>query len=207
MLELEFTTSGLHGTKEIEMTEPTQSEELLNFFKALADANRLKIVGLLAQKAFTVEELAKQLGLSASTTSHHLARLAKAGLVAARTEGHYYYYSLQTEILKEMSQRLLHDENLPRLSDEVGTDAYERKVLETFIDANGRITAFPAQEKKFQVLLRFVLRAFEPGVRYSEKQVIEILLRFNEDTASLRRGMIEYHLMEREGGGGAYWRI
>ena len=190
---------------EIEITDHTQSEELLNFFKALADANRLKIVGLLAQKAFTVEELAGQLGLSSSTTSHHLARLAKAGLVAARTEGHYYFYSLQTEMLKEMSQRLLHDENLPRLSEEANVDAYERKVLETFIDAEGRITAFPSQEKKYRVLLRYALQAFEPGVRYSEKQVNEILLRFNVDTASLRRGMIEYHLMEREGGGGAYW--
>jgi len=188
------------------MTDQTQSEELLNFFKALADANRLKIVGLLAQKAFTVEELAGQLGLSASTTSHHLARLAKAGLVAARTEGHYYFYSLQTEMLKEMSQRLLHDENLPRLSEEANVDAYERKVLETFTDAEGHITAFPSQEKKYRVLLSYAMQAFEPGVRYSEKQVNEILLRFNEDTASLRRGMIEYHLMEREGGGGAYWR-
>jgi predicted transcriptional regulator len=188
------------------MTDQTQSEELLNFFKALADANRLKIIGLLAQKAFTVEELAGQLGLSASTTSHHLARLAKAGLVVARTEGHYYFYSLQTEMLKEMSQRLLHDENLPRLSEEANVDAYDRKVLENFTDAEGRITAFPSQEKKYQALLRYALRAFEPGVRYSEKQVNEILLRFNEDTASLRRGMIEYHLMEREGGGGAYWR-
>ena len=188
------------------MTDQTQSEELLNFFKALADANRLKIVGLLAQKAFTVEELAGQLGLSASTTSHHLARLAKAGLVAARTEGHYYFYSLQTEMLKEMSQRLLHTENLPRLSEEANGDVYERKVIDTFTDSEGRITAFPAQEKKYQVLLRYVLGSFEPGVRYSEKQVNEILLRFNEDTASLRRGMIEYNLMEREGGGGAYWR-
>jgi hypothetical protein len=56
------------------------------------------------------------------------------------------------------------------------------------------------------VLLRYVLRAFEPEKRYTEKQVNEILLRYNEDTASLRRGMIEYHLMEREGGGGNYWR-
>ena len=34
------------------------SEELVTFFKALADTNRLKIVGLLAEKAYSVEELA-----------------------------------------------------------------------------------------------------------------------------------------------------
>jgi len=57
------------------------SEELLNFFKALADANRLKIVGLLAQKPHTVEELAALLDIKPSTVSHHLARLSDAGLV------------------------------------------------------------------------------------------------------------------------------
>jgi predicted transcriptional regulator len=179
-------------------SQPSHNEELLNFFKALADANRLKIIGLLAQGPHSVEELAAVLGLSSSTVSHHLARLAAAGLVAARTEGHYYYYALQTEVLKEMSQRLLHEENLPGL--------YTRKILETFTNRAGRITAFPAQEKKFQVLLHYVLQAFEPGQRYTEKQVNEILLRYNDDTASLRRGLIECHLMNREGGGGEYWR-
>mgnify|MGYP001061433023 FL=1 len=35
------------------------SEELVTFFKALADSNRLKIVGLLAEKSYSVEELAE----------------------------------------------------------------------------------------------------------------------------------------------------
>ena len=51
------------------------SEELVIFFKALADSNRLKIVGLLAEKSYSVEELAELLKLKASTVSHHLARL------------------------------------------------------------------------------------------------------------------------------------
>ena len=56
------------------------SEELVNFFKAFADTNRLKIVGLLADKPYSVEELAELLNLKPSTISHHLARLTKAGL-------------------------------------------------------------------------------------------------------------------------------
>jgi predicted transcriptional regulator len=190
------------------MIEQDQQAELLAFFKALADENRLKIIGLLAQRSYSVEKLAEALGLGISTTSHHLSRLSKAGLVSSRTDGHYYIYSLQTDTLKSMAQHLLHDEELPRLSENlVGTEeAYDRKVLANFTDAAGRITAFPAQEKKYQALLRYVLKAFEPGVRYSEKQVNEILLRYNDDTATLRRGLVEYHLMSREGGGGVYWR-
>jgi len=189
------------------MDENTLSEELLNFFKALADANRLKIVGLLAQRSYTVEQLAALLTLSVSTTSHHLSRLAKAGLVEARPDGHYYQYSLQTENLERLARRLLKKEDLPRLSEEVDLDAYDRKVLETFTDAEGRITAFPAQEKKFVVLLHHVLKAFEPGQRYSEKQVNEMLSRYNEDIAYLRRSLVEHRLMAREGGGRAYWRL
>lgn len=190
------------------MNDEEQYQALLEFFKALADANRLKIVGLLAQRPYAVEELAQALELGVSTTSHHLSYLAHVGLVSARAKGHYSIYSLEMEALKDMARKLLQTENLTRLSTPAAADGsvFDRKVLATFVNAEGQITAFPAQEKKYQVLLRYVLQAFEPGKRYSEKQVNEILLRFNEDTASLRRGMIEYHLMEREGGGGQYWR-
>ena len=187
------------------MEPENTTEELLNFFKALADANRLKIVGLLAQKPTTVERLAEALGLGASTVSHHLSKLAKAGLVAARTDGHYYIYSLQTDVLQSMAQRLHATEDLPSLSEEPDMDAYDRKVLSAFVDASGRIKAFPAQDKKFQAILRYTARAFEPGKRYTEKQVNEILSKFTNDTAALRRGLIESHLMNRLPGGSEYW--
>ncbi len=183
-----------------------QTEALLEFFKALSDANRLKIVGLLARHPHNVEQLAEDLGLSVSTVSHHLSYLTHAGLVEARPQGHYYIYSLRVDVLQDMARQLLAEENLPRLSDEVEGDAFERKVLSSFLDREGGIKSFPAQEKKFLVLLRYVLKAFQPGVRYSEKQVNEILERFNEDTASLRRALVEYGMMSRQGGGGEYWR-
>jgi len=189
------------------MDTQEKTPELLDFFRALADENRLKIVGLLAQKPSSVTDLAKALGLSVSTTSGHLSSLAYAGLVKAQPDGHYFIYSLQMETIQNMAKHLLQEENLPRLSEGQGEDAFERKVLNTFLNREGRIKVFPAQEKKFLVLLRYVLKSFEPGRRYSEKEVNEILLGFNEDTASIRRGFIEYKMMAREGGGGAYWRI
>jgi len=189
------------------MPEPTQSDELLGFFKALADASRLKIVGLLAQRPYTVEQLAALLDLGASTVSHHLSRLAKAGLVAARAEGYYNVYSLQTDVLGEMARRLLSKESLPKLADDVDLESFDRKVLTAFTEPDGRLKAFPAQEKKYLVLLHHVVKAFAPGTRYSEKQVNQILSHFHEDTARLRRDLVDYHLMAREGGGGEYWRV
>ena len=189
------------------MNEAELNQELLDFFKALADANRLKIIGILAREPHSVEQLAAMLGLGVSTTSHHLSRLSQAGLVSARTDGHYYYYSLQMEVLEMMAQRLLATEDLPKLSGDADLDAYDRKVLSAFVDKDGKITALPAQEKKFQVILRYVAKAFEPQVRYSEKQVNEILSRYNKDTASLRRSLIENHLMARDSSGSAYWLV
>lgn len=180
---------------------------LLAFFKALSDENRLKIVGLLALQEFSVEKLAESLNLSVSTTSHHLTRLAKAGLVTARPEGHYYFYSLKQDAIRSMTESLLQKETLPGLSEGTSEEAFERKVMAAFTDADGRITAFPEKEKKLLVILRYAVNAFEMEKRYSEKEVNEILLRFNKDTAFLRRSLIEYKLMAREGGGGEYWRI
>jgi len=189
------------------MNTRTQStEELLNFFKALADANRLKLVGLLAQEELTVEQMAEMLALHASTVSHHLSRLAKAGLVSARAEGYYSIYRLETGALEDMAKRLLAKETLPSVASEVDLDAYDRKVLKSFLTQEGRIKDFPSQQKKLEVILRYVLEAFEVGKHYSEKEVNQILARFSEDTAGLRRDLVDFKLMGREGGGGDYWR-
>jgi len=72
----------------------TPTNELLSFFKALSDANRLKIVGLLARESLSVEQIAEMLSLRPSTVSHHLSILGEAGLVSARAESYYNIYQL-----------------------------------------------------------------------------------------------------------------
>ena len=83
---------------------------------------------------------------------------------------------------------------------------YDRKVIRDFPPPDGRLKALPAQYKKLEAVLRYIVQAFEPGLRYSEKQVNEILGRFHEDTAQLRRELVESSLLKRQGGGGEYWR-
>lgn len=189
------------------MEDSRYVEELLAFFKALSDANRLKIVALLAKEELTVEQLAEMLGLSSSTVSHHLSKLSKVGLVSARAEGYYSVYQLQLDVLTNMAERLLSEDMLPAVVADVDVDAYDRKVLNTFLSPEGHIVAFPAQQKKEEALLRHVVRVFEPDRRYGEKEVNRMLSQFNEDTARLRRNLVELGFMEREGGGGEYWRV
>jgi predicted transcriptional regulator len=181
-------------------------EELLLFFKALADSNRLKIVGLLAEQPLSVEEIAEMLHLRASTVSHHLARLAEAGLVSARAKGYYNVYSLEAGALEHMAERLLASDTLSAVAEDIDMDAYDRKVVADYSLPDGRLKTLPAQRKKLEAVLKHIAQAFEPGARYSEKQVNEILGRFHEDTATIRRELVGYHLLERAGGGGDYWR-
>lgn len=182
------------------------SEEMVNFFKALADANRLKIVGLLAQRPYSVEELAALLDLKASTVSHHLARLAEAGLVSARAQSYYNVYQLEKAALESKSRSLFSSEDLSASIADVDLDAYDQKVIKDYARKDGSLKTIPAQRKKLEAVLRYVAKAFKVGKRYSEKQVNEILSGYHEDTATLRRELVGYGLMKREGGGGDYWR-
>jgi len=195
-----------------------ESSELLVFFKALADANRLKIVGLLAQQAYTVEQLAEILGLGASTVSHHLSKLSEAGLVSARAQSYYNYYRLENERFEAMARQLISKEGLPTTPvlekpksrpalQGYESDEYDRKVLKSYLQEDGRLKTIPSQRKKLMAVLRFLAQEFQPGVRYSEREVNEKLARFHPDTATLRRELIGSQLMAREGGGGSYWRV
>jgi len=189
------------------MDDQTYVNELLSFFKALSDANRLRIVALLSDQDLTVGELAEMLDLSSATVSHHLSRLSDVGLVSARAEGYYNVYQLDLDALHEMAKRILSEETLSSVAADVDVDAYDRKVLETFMSSEGRLLQFPAQQKKEEAVLRYVARAFEPGRRYPEREVNEILSQFHEDTARLRRNLVVFGFMDREGGGGDYWRV
>jgi predicted transcriptional regulator len=182
------------------------SEELVAFFKALADANRLKIVGLLAQQPYSVEQLAAILHLRPSTISHHLSKLAEVGLVSAKADSYYNVYQLEEETLQK-TRLMFSQEDLASVIEDVDLDAYDRKVVKDFSLPDGRLKAIPSQRKKLEAILRYVVQAFEPDVLYNEKQVNEILSRFHEDVATLRRELVGFGLMDREGGGEAYWRV
>lgn len=52
------------------MMEKAQFQTLLNFFKVLANESRLKILGILAQRECSVEELAALLQLKEPTGVH-----------------------------------------------------------------------------------------------------------------------------------------
>jgi biotin operon repressor len=173
-------------------------EARANLFKALGHPVRLLILNLIKLKPRHGEELAAILRLKPATISHHITKLIDAGLVKAKKDQYYQTYSLVSTHLKLPLGELIH---LPQPALESGTeqDAYRQKVLKTFF-RHGRLVQFPAQLKKRIIVLEKIAEAFEPDREYTEKEVNFILLDYNEDVASLRRGLIEQNLLTREKG-------
>jgi hypothetical protein len=180
-----------------------QFDTLLMFFKALGNENRLRIVGLLAQRDYSVGDLARELGLREPTVSEHLAMLREAGLVTMRPEGTSRIYSFNSAALNSLNRQVFSRAKLAAMVEE-SPDAAERRVLAAFVK-DGRITSFPAALGKQLVLLKWIAGSIEPGREYREKEISALLGQYNEDYATLRRELVDWHFMARENG--RYWLL
>ncbi|CAI9418874.1 DUF2087 domain-containing protein [Nocardioides sp. T2.26MG-1] len=78
------------------------------------------------------------------------------------------------------------------------------RVLRAFLTDEGRLHTIPSKHAKLLVVLDHLAQSFEPGQRYREAEVNEILQRFHPDHAALRRYLVENLFLTREDG--VYWR-
>ena len=76
-------------------------------------------------------------------------------------------------------------------------------MLSAFV-RDGRLTSIPAQYTKRRVVLEHLVRVFEPGVRYPEREVNALLAVWHPDVAALRRYLVDEGLLTRAAG--VYWR-
>lgn len=78
--------------------------------------------------------------------------------------------------------------------------------LKSFLDVQGRLTAFPAKRKRKLWALFYLSEKFQPGTVYTEQQVNELLLSWHTfaDPATLRRELYDYHFLDRSPDGREY---
>ena len=189
--------------------------DLLRFFKALADQTRLKMAALLTSQSHTGEELAELLRVKPATVSHHLSKLVEAELVNSTSHGHKKFYTLRLDAVRATAQQLQSKDGGLRVPEDADTskfypnripyDEYDRKVLKNFFNSDGSLRQLPMQRKKFLVVLKHLLKDFDPDRKYTEREINDLFKRRHLDAASLRRGMIDFGLMERKSG--VYWRV
>ncbi|MDP9296174.1 MAG: DUF2087 domain-containing protein [Actinomycetota bacterium] len=167
--------------------------------RALADPERLAIAGSLARGPGTVDELAAQLELRPERVRKHLVRLAAVRVVSVDEDRRTH--RLRPGVLREAAQ----DAGPPRDPGLAlgAIDGDEEAVLRQYF-REGRLREIPAKQFKRLVVLNRIALEFEVGRRYSEPEVNEIVIRFHNDYASLRRYLVDEELLSREHG--VYWR-
>lgn len=84
-------------------------------------------------------------------------------------------------------------------------DALARDVRLRGYLRGGKIDAMPAKQSRRRQLLAEVAQVFEPGVRYPERAVNDVLGALYPDYAALRRYLVDEDFLDRAGG--QYWRI
>lgn len=176
----------------------------LHFFKVLSDSNRLKLLGLLATKAYSVDELAALLKLKAPVVLRHLASLRELGIVSMCAEDNRRIYSFDGETMQRQRREFFATHRLASVVDDAEGNAWERKVLRDYFEGE-RLKDIPADNKKRAVIMQWFASLFEPGILYKEKEVNKIIKRHHPDWAYFRRTLVDTGLMRREHG--IYWRL
>ncbi|MEP6714060.1 MAG: metalloregulator ArsR/SmtB family transcription factor [Terriglobia bacterium] len=86
---------------------PTE-EDVIRFadmFSAMGAGPRLRIMRVLLSahpEGMIVSDIGSELGIPASTLSHHLEKLKNEDLVKVRREGTYLWYSANAEVLQRL---------------------------------------------------------------------------------------------------------
>ena len=175
-------------------------KEKFALLKLLADETRLGILNLLLKEDSYVEKIACTLSLTPATICYHLKKLEAAGVVKCSRTQFYMIYSLNREIFDLPLSALIQADTTAEDPDE----KYRREVLSHFFKY-GKLTQLPTQRKKREIVLAKIAESFEPGRRYDEKEVNEIIHRYHEDHCTIRREMIACGIMAREKE--SYWLI
>lgn len=169
--------------------------EALEIFKGLADGTRLRIVNELAAGDICAEDLAARLKLTPATVSFHMKKLCVAGLVAQRREKYKAVYSLRRDSLAAtLSDVAINAQPKPDLS-----EAFRQKVIKAFMPC-GYCETLPAHMKKRMVIFGEIIKKFERGKTYTEREVSETIADMHSDYCYVRRAFVGMGWMTRENG-------
>lgn len=179
-----------------------QNEIMRDFVKTLSQPDRLRVLGVLAQKNATTKEIAEILDLPIREIFQHLAMLEHSGIVHEQNQ----IWSMDSKNIEHISRQQF--ENQPRETYSPTTDLTEksRKILASYLNPDGSIKQIPSDATKLRVILDYLLQAFSQGIIYTEKEVNQIIRRYHADTAGLRRDLIDNDMLQRKSDGSQYWR-
>ena len=151
----------------------------------LAEPDRLKALAAVALGAGTVAEVAERAGLEPRAAARAINRLVAGGLLEGEAAKGY---EVRTAVLRAAARRPAAER------DDGGSQVSE--VVGRFV-RGGRLVAIPAARGKRLAVLNHLAGLFEPGRRYPEREVNEILRAFHPDYAMLRRYLVDDGFLDR----------
>ncbi len=163
----------------------------------LAEPERRRVVAAMILGAIQLNDIVKTSGLSTRVVIDSLDRMEAAGLVEA---GDASTWILLEEAFKRAARDAAPGPDPTGFPDEPES---ERRILDAAFK-DGRLVRLPTKRSRRLVALDHLSQRFEPGRHYSEKQVNAVLARVHDDTAALRRYLVDEGFMDREHG--EYWR-
>lgn len=104
---MSWTKSVLDVTKFLVTKNPVTSNPV-QFFRAMADETRWRIVRLVMERALCVCELADILGMPQSSVSSHVQIIRKAGLLESETCGKWTYFRIERGCLTPLRAIIRH---------------------------------------------------------------------------------------------------
>lgn len=170
--------------------------DALQLFKGLADESRMQIIRLLRTKPYCVEDIAEELQLAVSTVSAHLKKLQSAGLVYAVKVQYYSVYHLKKEILEMKLNEIMPPEAEIKPN---RTEILRNKVLQTYF-RDGKVSRLPTQNKKRWIVYLEIIKLFEPGRSYPERELNELIATVYEDYCMVRRELVDEGVLSRQDG-------
>lgn len=177
----------------------TPIEQQVTLLKTIADPTRLRILGLLAGAGHSGADLARALDLTPATVSHHMSKLTEVGIVSVTPDGKRRIYRLNDALLGQLGAT----DDPTRIGEptasEVVRDPQHERHVRIFFDGP-RLRSIPAKRKARVSVLLELLTRFEPGRRYAEAEVNDVLRTAHDDVAYLRRELVDYRYLEREDG-------
>ena len=76
--------------------------------------------------------------------------------------------------------------------------------IDQFFNPNGTLISVPVKSAKKIAVLHRIAGDLSPTIKYPEKELNAIIAKYHDDTAAIRRHMIEYGILERDGAS-VYW--
>ncbi|SDN31390.1 hypothetical protein SAMN04487897_102476 [Paenibacillus sp. yr247] len=181
-----------------------QLDKIITYHKALADATRIRMLILLAEGELNGQVLAEKLGVTPATITHHASKLREASLIHERRDKNTIYFALNDYFLRSNASAtadLIYKNkkggSVP-MKDEDANLNLKQSVIRNFFTLDGKLKHVPAQLKKKLIVLEHLVKQFEKGHTYTEKELNTRIKNYHPDFATIRREFIMHQFMFRE---------